>query len=153
MFLTKCLSKCSSSTKPTLPRKISDGATALMHYSFCKTLRLKCLTVFWMRLCLNSCYIQNSAYSDICRYIQTYSASLRHIHAYWDIKVYSAPSVTLAYLQPCGIPSPSIFRTGGIFKTIWNFDQVYTEPCHSHSKLFRHYSGIFRTPCVALAYT
>ena len=121
---------------------------------------LKHLTMSWIRLCLDNCsavskviqyiYIQNYAYSDICRHTQAYSALLRHIHTYWDhIKAYSAPSVTLAYSQPCHIPSPGIFRTGGIFNTLWNFDQVYSKPCQSQNELFRHYSAIFRTLCNA----
>ena len=57
LFLTKWLLKCSSSTKPLppLPWKISGCTSPLMHYSFCKTLRLKCLTVFWISLCLDNC--------------------------------------------------------------------------------------------------
>ena len=35
------------------------------------------------------------------------------------------------------------FRTGSIFKTLRNFDQAYSEPCHSQNSLFRHYSAIF----------
>ena len=34
MFFTKCLSKCTSSTKPPLPWKISGSAPTLRHY-FC----------------------------------------------------------------------------------------------------------------------
>ena len=84
LFLTKRLLKCPGSTKPSLPWKISAGATALRH-CFCKTFHLKYLGVFWIQLCLNNCYIQNSAYSDICKHIQAYSALLRHIHTYWDM--------------------------------------------------------------------
>ena len=43
------------------------------------------------------------------------------------------------------IPSPGIFRTRGIFNTMWNFDQANSELCHSQNSLFRHYSAIFRT--------
>ena len=35
-----------------------------------------------------------------------------------NIQAYSEPSVTFAYLQPCDIPSPGIFRTGYIFKIL-----------------------------------
>ena len=31
-----------------------------------------------------------------------------------------------------------------MFKTLGNFDQAYSEPCHSQSSLFRQYSTIFR---------
>ena len=101
------LSKCLSSTKPPLPCKISGCLLAISHYSFCKMLHLKSLTVFWIRLCLDNCsvlctvtlcyvlhqtnsedwHIQNCFYSWIFRYIQSYSALLKHIHVYWgDIK-------------------------------------------------------------------
>ena len=93
MFLTKCLSKCPSFTTslhPSLPWKISGCAPTLRHYCFCKTLDLKCLTVFWMP-CLNNCliiypvtlfsvlnqthsefwHIQLSVFSGICRHFQT----------------------------------------------------------------------------------
>ena len=77
------------------------------------TLYLKCLTVFWIRICLSNCsvictmtlcyalyhthsefwHIQHSVFSGICRHIQLNSALLRHIdafHAYWHIiKAYS----------------------------------------------------------------
>ena len=52
VLFTKCLSKCSSSTKHLLPRKISGWLPTLRHYSFWKTLHLKCLTVFWICLSL-----------------------------------------------------------------------------------------------------
>ena len=95
---------------PLLPWKGSGYAPALIYYSFCKTLHLKCLTVFWIQLCLDSCsvictvtlcyelhkthsefsHIQISVFSGICRHSQSYSVLLRHIHAYWHIiKVYS----------------------------------------------------------------
>ena len=90
-------------------------------------------------------HIQNSIYSGICRHIQAYSALLSHIHAYWGIiKAYSAPCKTLTYSQPCHITNPDIFRTAGIFKTLWNFDQAYSEICLSQNGLLRHYSAIFR---------
>ena len=57
VFLMKCLSKCPSSTKSSLSRKISCCTPALRHYSFCKTLHLKFLTVFGIRLCLNNCSV------------------------------------------------------------------------------------------------
>ena len=104
-LLTKCLWKCPRSTKPPLPWNIYGCMPALRHYSICKTLHLKSLTVFWICICLNNCsvictvtlsyalhythsefwHIQNSFYSDILMHTQAYSALLRHIHAYWVI--------------------------------------------------------------------
>ena len=46
----KCLSKWPTSTKLPLLWKISGCALAFRHYSFCKTLHLKCLTVLWISL-------------------------------------------------------------------------------------------------------
>ena len=75
--------------------------------------------------------------------IFTYTeALLRHIQAYSCI---FGICVSLAYSQPCHIPNPGLFRTRGIFKTLGNFDQIYSECCHSQNSLFRHYSAIFRT--------
>ena len=102
----------------------------------------------------NSAIFRNSIYSGILRHIQGYSVLLKYIHAYRGIvKTYSGLSrhsalfVTLGYSQPCHIPSPGIFRTGGIFKILWNFGQVYSDPCHTQNgqnSLFRHYSAKFR---------
>ena len=57
-------------------------------------------------------------FSGICWDVQSYSALLGHIHAYWDIiKAYSGffrhiqHSVTVTYSQPCHILNPSIYRT------------------------------------------
>ena len=101
------------------------------------------------------------AYSTLCfsgmrRHIRSYSALLRHIHSYWDIiKTYSglfrhsAPCVILAYSQPYHILSPGIFRTGGLFKTLWNVDQAYSEPCHR--ALLSHIPA-YSEPCAMLFY-
>ena len=139
--------------------KIYGYAPALRYYSFCKTLYLKHFIVIWIRLCLDNCsvicvvtlcYVLHQtrcmqAYSSIFSIIKAYSCILRH---YWIvfrlIKAYLAPCVTLTYSQTYHIPSPNIFRTRGIFKTLWNFDQAYSEPCYRQNSLFRHYSAIFR---------
>ena len=59
-----------------------------------------------------------------------------------NLQAYSEPCVILAYSQPSYIPSPGIFRTGSMFKTMWNFDQAHSGPCEN--SLFRHYSAVFR---------
>ena len=106
---------------------------------------LKCLTVFWIRQCLRNgsvlCtvtlyyalhqtlskfwHIQNSG---IVRHIQVLSAFLWHINAYWGIaKEYSRILRTLCNPRILTIlprSSPDKFRTGGIFKTRYNFDQL-----------------------------
>ena len=137
---------------------------------FCKMFHLKCLTVFWIRLCLDNCSVtcivavrynvpyasdifRTLAYSGLYlfRYTQTYSKIFSTIRTYWRIlrqcqgifkviQAHSAPFVTLAYSQPCQIPSPGMFKTIGIFKTLWNFDQTYSERCHSHNGQ----DGLFR---------
>ena len=47
-------------------------------------------------------------------------------------------AVTLCYVlhQPSHMMSLSIIKTGGVFKTLWNVDQTYLEPCHR--ALFSH---------------
>ena len=42
-------------TSPSLLQKIYVCTPALWHSSCCKTLYLECLTVFWIRLCLDNC--------------------------------------------------------------------------------------------------
>ena len=72
------------------------------------------------------------------------------------IQVYSAACVTLTYSQPCHIPNHGILRTGGIFKTLQNFDQAFSEPCHSQKEqfiqaIFSHIQ-VYSEPCVTLAH-
>ena len=84
--------------------------------------------------------IQHSIFSGVCQHIQSYSALLKHIHAYWDIiKAYlcSAFCITLIYSKLFHILSPSIFRTGhlkscetliidiGLFRHIQNLVQRF----------------------------
>ena len=66
-----------------------------------------------------------------------FDALLRHIQAY------SALYVT-SYSQSGHILSPGNFRMGGVFKTLLNFEQTYSEPWHSQKSLFRHCSAMFR---------
>ena len=128
-------------------------------------LHLKCLTVFWIRLCLDNCsviftvtlchvlhqthsgfwHIQHPAFSDIYRRIQSCSALLRHIHDYWDIiKAYSGLFSIFSTSQLWYILRPSIFRTPYLFITLWNVDQAYSEPCHR--ALFSHIQT-YSEPC------
>ena len=85
-------------------------------------------------------HIQHSVFSGICRNIQSYSALLRHIHAYWDIiQAYSSLFSTLC--------NPRIFTTLlyiyilGLFKSLWNR--------HIQNPGRGHYSVILRTLCNA----
>ena len=92
------------------------------------------------------------AYSALCffRYMRNL---LRHIHSY-DIfrliQAYSGPCVTFAYSQPCHILRPSIFRTVSLFKTLWNVDHAYLEPCYR--ALFSHIH-VYSEPFATLVYT
>ena len=71
-------------------------------------------------------YIRHIQNSGIFRtlFIQAYSRIVSIIKAYSRlfifrlIKAYSAPFITYAYSQPFLVPGPSMFRTGGIFKTL-----------------------------------
>ena len=147
VFLTKRSSKCLIPRTSPVP-KISGCAPVLRHYSFCKTFQLKCLTVFWIRLYLNSwsvtlysnyqwpyamyCirHIQNSG---IFRYlfIHVYSGIFNHIHAYWGIaKVYSdlfrdiQHTQQLLHIPKLGIPTLSYSKPW----LIWN-RKAYLKPC------------------------
>ena len=56
--------------------------------------------------------------------IQTDFGTFRHNQAYPGIiNAYSKPCVTLAYLEPCYIQNPNIFKIRNIFRTL-----VYSEP-------------------------
>ena len=62
--------------------------------------------------------------------IKAYSHIFRYYYGIFRlVQAYSTPCVTLAYLQPCRILSPDIFRTRSLFETLWNIDQAYSEPC------------------------
>ena len=112
-------------------------------------------------LCAASDTIKILAYSAL--FFQVYGGIFNHIQCYWDIfkpteillrhtqaySVYLAPSVTLAYSEFCHILSPSIFRTGDLFKTLRNVDHAYLEPCHR--ALIRHIQGHSK-PCGTFAY-
>ena len=128
---------------------------------FAKRSILKTFRVFWIHLCLDNCSltckwpcamscITHNQNSDIfiTLFVQVYSGIFKHIQHYQGIfrlfQPYSEPFVTFAYSQLCHIPNPGIFRTAVIFKTLWNFAQAYSEPCHSQKGLFRHYLSIFR---------
>ena len=50
-------------------RNIDAHSATLRHNSFCKTLDLECLTLFWIRLCLDNC-----SKLRLFRYIQAYSS-------------------------------------------------------------------------------
>ena len=158
----KCLWKCPSSTNPY---SCPENFLFVHLYSgiilFAKRFILNvwhcseyiCLGViqwpyamYWIRNVQNNSGIFSTVFFGIRRHIQSYSALLRHIHSYWDIikASYSAPFVTLAYSKPWHVLSPGIFRTGGLFKALWNVDQTYSEPCHSPS--FGHIQAYLK-PC------
>ena len=113
-----------------------------------------------LMLCTASGIFRTLEYSELCliRYLQAYSiifssfkGYLRILKHYYDIQPSSAPCVTLIHSQPCHAPSPGIFAwTWNIFKTLWNFDQVYSELYH-----IKVYSGVIQAysePSVTLAF-
>ena len=92
-------------------------------------------------------FIYMPAYSINFSIIEAYSHILRHYEGIFRlIQVYSAPCVAIAYFQPWHVLSPTIFRTRGLFKILWNVDKAYSEPCLR--ALFSHiqtYSELCRT--------
>ena len=83
----------------SLPWKVPGCAPVPRHYSFCKTLNLQCMAVFWMRLCLGNCSVictvtlfyvllidtfRIMGYSGLWffRYMQAYSITFSVIEAY-----------------------------------------------------------------------
>ena len=59
---------------------------------------------------------ERGSFLKVCRHIKSYSALLRHIHAYSGI-----------FSTPC---NSRIFKTILLLKTLSNVDQAYSEPCH-----------------------
>ena len=164
VFLTKRLSKCPSSTIPLVIWKISCCALALRHCFFYKTLHLECLTAFWIlniMLCLDNwsviCtltlyyvlhqthsefwHIQNAVYAGKCRYIQAYSALLKHIQAYWCIiKTYSGLFRHIQHpVEPSDIHSLAIFQPLAYLEP-----KVCSKPCEALSRHIWN-PGMFKT--------
>ena len=70
------------------------------------------------------------------------SCILRHYQGIFRlIQPYSGSCVALTYSQFCIISS--IFRTGGLFKTLWNVDQPYSKPWYR--ALFSHIQALYNT--------
>ena len=91
-----------------------------------------------------------SVYSIIFNVIKAYPLISRHYYGIFRfIQAHSAPCVTLAHSQLCHILNPIIFINGCLFKTLWNVDQTYSEPCHSAS--ISHIQA-YSVPCTMLAY-
>ena len=116
-----------------------------------------------LMLCIASEIFRILVYTELClfKYMQGYSSIFSIVKAYIEaslrhIQVYSAAWATLPYSQASHILSSSMFRNGGMFKTLWNFEHIYSEPCHSQNSFHRYYSqpyAIFRQiQCVTLAY-
>ena len=101
-------------------------------------------------------YNQRSVFSGRYRHIQSYSALLRHIHAYWDIiKAYSE---LFRHIQR---PEYSHIHNLAIFWALAYLEpDAYLKLCetltrHIQNPATEHYSAIFRhywEPCATLAY-
>ena len=141
VFFTKCLSKCPSFTNPPpQPWKISVWALALRHYTFYP--HLNC---FWTRLCLDNCYVLHQTHLEFCHFQHSvfFSGIYRHIHPYWDIiKAYSDLFWHIQHHVHIYNFVISYFEPGSLFKTEWNIDQAYPEPCHW--ALFSHIHNLVK---------
>ena len=120
------------------------------HYSICKTLHVK------FTQCSESVSLDN--WSVICIVTLGYDC-IRHfwIPAYWArclfrcMQAYSVIfSITfhihitlLRYIQAYLGISSTLYNTGCLFKTLWNFDQAYSEPCHRAHNI-RHIQKLVR---------
>ena len=116
VFLTKCLSKCPSSTT----------TSRLCNWTVICTVNLSYVSYVLHQKHSEFSHIQKSVffrympgYSIIFSVIKSYSRILGH-YEYPDLFrhiQHSAP-VTLACSEPCHILSTGIFRTGSLFKTL-----------------------------------
>ena len=151
VFLTKSLSKCPSFTNALALKNFwFRTCTSALLFSQ-KKFHFKCLTMFSIRLCLDNCslictvtfcyvlhrthsefyHIQHSAFSGLCWHIQSYSALLRHIHAYWDsINAYSG---LLRDIQP--LMKPSHIHNLAIFWALAYLKlEAYLKSCETLTK-------------------
>ena len=74
------------------------------------------------------------------------------ILAYPEFCFFSSTLCNPTYSQAYHILNHGIFRIGGIFKTMWNFDHAYSELCivrAVYSGIIQPYSDIFGTLCSA----
>ena len=99
----------------------------------------------------------STAYSELSlfRYIQVYSTFLTHIHAYWGIfwliQAYSAPCVTLVYLQHSHISS-RLLELEAYSKPSETLTRHIQSPAivrTVYSSIIQPYSGMFTTLCNA----
>ena len=98
----------------------------------------------------NNFGIFNTVYVNIFNHIQHYLGIFMHTEMLWRyIQAYSAPYLTLPYSKPCHILSSGIFRTIGLYKTLWHIDQAYSETCHM--ALFSHIQT-YSEPCAMLTW-
>ena len=112
------------------------------HYSTSKTLHLKCLTVFWIHLCLNNC-------SVICTVILCYVLHQKHSE-FWHIQnsafsdIFTHNEALLSHIQVYSC----ICRTLSIIQNVISYWKRY------HSGIIQPCSGIqaCSKPCVTLAY-
>ena len=134
---------------PTIPGKMSGCVTAFMHFfsnrsiinvwqcsKYVSLLMTDQQFVNWPYVMYCIRHIQNSGifsnlffqvHARIFKHDQSYLGIFTHIKTVLrQIQSYSAPFVTLAYSQLC--VSPSIYKTKGLFKTLWNNDQAYSVP-------------------------
>ena len=152
VVLTKCLLKCPSSTKPPLPWKVlvarlHSGTVLLVKRSIlnvwqCSKYASVSITAQWFVCTVTLCYELHQTHLEFCHIQNSIFSGILRV-----ILVYSTPFKKLAYSKLRHITSLSIFKIGGIFKTLWNFEQAYSKPCQSQNgqkNLFRHYSAIFK---------
>ena len=85
-------------------------------------------TEFWI--------IQNSVYSGVCRRIETYSALLRHIHAYWSISEQFIP-ILFNYIQ-----SYSELCVVAAYAEIWHIWSIQNPPRIASQRIFRTLSNL-----------
>ena len=144
-----------------MPWKISGCVPALIIFA---SYMLECSEYVCLGNCsLTLCYMLQWSHAMYCiwhiqncaifrtLFFQVYTGIFKHTKRYWGIfthietllrhiQTYSLPCVTLASLQAYHILSPGKFRTWGLFITLWNVDQPYSEPCHR--ALFRYIQNL-----------
>ena len=126
----------------TFTNKMEFLAKVVKNYNyFSKALHLRSLPGFWIRLSLNkypltcratSRNVLYDTFSEPCLLlkIQTYSWIITsYSDTFSHIVAYLESCATFAYLEPCHIQNPGIFKTQNIFRTLSRHILVYSERC------------------------
>ena len=100
-------------------------APAFRHYSFSKTLHLKCLAVLWIHLCVDNC----SGICTIPLLLYTTSETFRISDIFWTlfIQIYSDISKNIQHYSGIFTPTKALLRQIQVYSDIF-IALIYLHP-------------------------